>query len=354
MLNRDILLTTFPGHKSRNVGDNLISRSAIELVRSRFPAYDPDIVFREHSLDGYNPKDVRSIMAPGFSVSNDTYPTLFSLYSDLSKLHSFFPVGCSFQHPIPTQESFDNYTFNASTLKVLSHISALCGRIPCRDQLIEGLLSRHGIPAVYCGDVALFDQTVIDTIFTPPSEINSLVFTICNNPIRFGKQSEALLLLISERFPDAKKYVAHHSRPVTASAEISDFAENLGFSKLHLYGDAVNLASYDSIDLHVGYRLHGHISFLRRRKPSLLFIEDARAFGFANSGSFATGCFEALSADNERGVRSEAPLAAMEFLDDEIKREFASYSSVFDSIDDIYKNVLSPRFDEFCSLFADR
>ena len=46
---KDILITTFPQNGSRNVGDGLITESAIQLVRHRLPSYEPEIIFRMDS-----------------------------------------------------------------------------------------------------------------------------------------------------------------------------------------------------------------------------------------------------------------------------------------------------------------
>jgi len=348
---RDLLITTYPGHKSQNVGDNLISHSAIELVRSRCPSYSPEIVFRENSLDEYAGSRVRTILAPGFSVSNDTYPKLFRLYSDLRDLHSFSPIGCSFQHPVPGHDSFDSYEFNASTLDFLRRIADQCGDagIPCRDMLIQNLLQRHGVSSHYCGDLGLFEEKFVGADFSSPSSVRSVVFTIHHHHARFDEQAKILLGLLGKRFQGCRKFIAFHSKPGKLSVALAQYANSLGFEELHMYGDVKNLDLYESIDLHVGYRLHGHITFLRKRKPSVLLIEDCRSFGFANSGNFATGCFDALDCETMLGF-SETPFRIMDYLERQIEGEFADFNPVFELIDNTYRSAVSPYFDRFCSL----
>jgi hypothetical protein len=346
---RDLLLTTFPAHKSKNVGDNLISSSTMKMIRSRRPQYDPTVLFREAGLDAVGVDGIRSILAPGFSVSNDTYPKLFRLYTDLKSIPPFFPVGCSFQHPLPAVESFTGYEFNAATLDALGFLAERCGGLPCRDVLIHELMERHGIGSHYCGDLALFDEEMIGRGFYPPKDIRSLVFTIHHHPTRFDTQAKRLIDLLSARFPEARRYVAYHSKPNGYARAIAQYAMGAGFEELHLYGESFTLAKYHEVDLHVGYRLHGHIFFLRNRKPSILLIEDARSFGFSRSGAFSTGCVDAF--DCEAGVELlSAPECAMVFLDFEINRGFSSYLPVFDMIDGLHENAIAPYFDRFCSL----
>ncbi|WP_165720768.1 hypothetical protein [Bordetella trematum] len=347
MATSDILITTYPGHKSRNVGDSLISASAVALIRARKPSYQPFVIFREQSLDIFK-RQVRTILAPGFSISNGSYPKLFRLYSDLNDLQAFFPVGCSFQHPLPGHSSFDGYQFDNATLAFLRHLTKLSGPLPCRDMLIERLLHRNDIDAVYFGDLALFDERYVGTKFRPPVEIRSLVFTIQHNHDRFDRQGVVILERIAARFPDVKKYISFHSRPHTRSKKFAAHALARGFESLDLSGDASNLEVYRDVDLHIGYRLHGHISFLRRRKPSILFVEDARSFGFANSGIFSIGCFDAFD-PGDQIANDDLEARVFEFLEEQVSSKFESYGDVFKMLDYLYMKKVSPYFDEFCS-----
>lgn len=341
---RDLVLTTFPGHKSKNVGDNLISHSAFKMLASRNPNFKPILAFREASLDHYADGAIRNIIAPGFSVSDGVYPGLFSLYSDLERMPSFHPIGCSFQHTIPSHGTFDNYAYGEETLAFLRFITARSGALPCRDQLIVALLQRHGIPAVYSGDLAIYDEEKINSPFVPPKEINSVAFTIQHHP-RYEAQSFRLLELIKERFKDAKRYVAFHSKVGAQPQKIADHAVALGFTELHLYGEVENLDVYDEMDLHIGYRLHGHISFLRRRKPSVLLVEDARSFGFAHTPGTDVGCFEALSLTTLEADPA-APQNAMAFVDAQIRCGFQDYQEVFNFIDKTHAEFIKPYFDD--------
>lgn len=339
----NLLLTTFPGHRSKNVGDNLISHSAITLIAARNPAFNPTVAFRAENLDHYADGSIRNIIAPGFSVTDGVYPELFGLYSDLARLPNFFPIGCSFQHTTPSRQTFEEYEYSSATLEFLHFIASRSGTIPCRDQLIVELLQRHRIPAVYSGDLAIYDEDKLNSVFTPPQDIASVVFTIQHYD-RYAAQSLRLLDLIKARFPVAKRYVAFHSKIGPKPQKIADYAVSLGFTELHLYGDVNNLAVYDDIDLHIGYRLHGHISFLRRRKPSILMVEDARSYGLAHTPGTNVGCFEALSLATLEADPT-APEKAMKFVDSQIDRGFQDYQRVFSFIDKTYLEFVKPYFD---------
>ncbi len=348
----NLLLTTYPGHKSMNVGDNLISHSTIKMITSRNPDFNPEIVFREQNLDHYSDESIHNIIAPGFSISDGVYPKLFSLYSNLNRLPNFFPIGCSFQHTIPSQSSFESYVYSEATLRFLQFIASRCGELPCRDQLIVELLQRYDIPSIYSGDLAVYDDDKVNTKFYPPEDINTVVFTIQHHD-RFKQQSIQLLTLIKKEFPNAKRYVAFHSVAGPKPKEIAAFAVELGFSELHLYGDVNNLTVYDNIDLHIGYRLHGHIAFLRRRKPTILMIEDARSYGFSHTQGTDVGCIEALSLDTLE-ADPKAPSRAMEFLREQIRGNFSEYQRTFTFIDKTYNNFIDPYITNIAEKTNDR
>jgi hypothetical protein len=340
--NNSVLLTTFPLHASKNVGDQLITHSTIRMIEALKVKFSPIIEFRATSLDKYVDGSVKAIIAPGFSISDGTYPNLFGLYSNLERLPNFFPIGCSFQHITPSLQTFLDYDYSQETLAFLQLITDKFGPLPCRDQLIVDMLLRHNIPSVYSGDMAIYDERYLNTPFIAPKQIKSLVFTIQHHE-RYETQSYVLLSLIKDRFPEAKLYVAFHSKVGPKPQKIADYAVSLGFEELHLYGDVKNLDVYDAIDFHVGYRLHGHISFLRRRKPSILLVEDARSFGFAQTRGTHVGCVDAWSVEYSV-ADTLAPLKAVKLIDELLKSNFAEYKVVFDFVDKNYNDFVLPFF----------
>lgn len=337
------MITTYPQERSRNVGDALISDSAIKLIRHRAPEYDPIFVFRGNSLDTIQ-GEIRTILAPGFSVNDKVYPDLFRLYDDISRLpDAFFPVGCSFQNPSPTEETYAKYEHSKETVSFLKSITRNSGPLPCRDDLIVEMLKKNKIPAFYCGDLALYDDNMIGTRFSPPTEIKSVAFTIQHNP-RFTRQSFEMLDLIRNEFPKSMLYVVHHSRKNMYSRAVSEYAFAIGFIEKDLSGRVQNLDFYDDVDLHIGYRLHGHISFLRRRKPSCLLVEDSRSFGISRTGSLGTGAFLALHSDAVT-VDKDTPKRVIQFVRRQAVAGFEDYRELFTFIDKSYKDVVRPYFD---------
>lgn len=342
-ISRDLILTTYPEHKSQNVGDNLICYSAMQLIKSRNSSFNPFIVFRDVSLDNLSNAKIKKIIAPGFSVSQKVYPDIYKLYKDLDRLPQFYPVGCSFQSPNPSVKAFEENDYDKKTLEFLDFVVRRSGPLPCRDLMIVQMLHRNNIDAYYIGDMAIYDENYIFKEFENISCINSVVFTIQHSP-RYNDQASNLINLIKKYCKAAKLYVAFHSKPNENSLRIANYANDIGFEILHLYGDVENLKIYDRIDVHIGYRLHGHISFLRRRKPSILMVEDVRSLGFCKTTGTSIGCFEGLTSNGDQ-VDESAPIQAMDFFCDQISVGFRDYRSTFKFIDETYANFVSPFFD---------
>lgn len=341
---KDILITTYPESGSRNVGDGLITESAMQLVRHRLPNYTPEIIFRMGSLDDCSAEEVASILAPGFSVNEGTYPLLYALYSDISRLKGFFPVGCSFQHPEASPAIYNNFTYSEATLAFLRRVEENTGPIPCRDAGIVNILQRHGIRSCYMGDLALYDRAYLFKTFVAPRCISSVAFTVQHNA-KYKRQSFLVLNAIRRIFPKAALYVVHQSKVNRYSQKIAEYAVGLGYVEKDLSGAVENLAFYDDIDLHVGYRLHGHISFLRRRKPSFLIAEDSRSFGIINTPGLCVGGIPAL--DNSGEVDGELHKKLSVMIKQELSNGFRSFYPVFKFIDESYVNSVVPYFDGF-------
>ncbi|NIC04160.1 polysaccharide pyruvyl transferase family protein [Billgrantia bachuensis] len=340
----DILLTTYPEKKSRNVGDNLISHSALKIAKSLDKNYAPSVYFRKKNLDEIQ-ENIKSILAPGFSVANKTYPKFYNLYSDLSQIKNFFPIGCSFQYPGVYLNVFDNFEYSNETLHFLERITKKHGALHCRDELIIALLKKHDIPSVYSGDMALYDPEMIGVHGKRIKDIKSIVFTVQHSPI-YNKQAIRILKSLKEEFGSAELYISLHSRKNNNDKLIIEAAEALGYKTLELSGEVENLEVYKNVDLHVGYRLHGHIHFLRNRKPSVLIVEDVRSYGFFLTTGTSVGCFPSLR-ELDSTINMQLDHNICSFLRSQIDNQFEAYEALNEFIDLNYKKVIRPFYKNF-------
>ncbi len=68
-------------------------------------------------------------------------------------------------------------------------------------------------------------------------------------------------------------------RLIKLNKDLATFSLREGCEILDLSKNLNNLKVYDNSDLHLGYRVHGHLYVLSHRKPSFLIAEDSRGTG---------------------------------------------------------------------------
>lgn len=341
---KNIVLTTYPTYTTGNVGDAMITDAFVKLIKEHHEDFEYVRVFRGESLDKLNMENVKNIFAPGFSVSPNTYPKNYKLFSEANKLSdfNFVPFGCSYQHFVPHSSSFSKEFYDSGSIEFLKGISEIAA-IPCRDRKITEMLMSMGIKSFYVGDLVLFDPDYIDSDYQGQKKVKTVAFTV-QHKAKYYEQSKTVLTMLRNTFDsDVKIFVTLHGAHSAITKKVVAHAKSLNMEVVELFGESENLSFYDDIDLHVGYRLHGHISVLRRRKPSILLVEDARAFGFSATNETSYGCFQAMDGNK---VSEKALKEVNLFIEESLKSEFKGYQSVFDFIDYQYHDVIYPYFNK--------
>lgn len=330
----NLILTTFPKFGSRNVGDAMITDSFIKLMREKDNDFDYVKVFRETSLELLDLKYIKNIYMPGMTVSPGCFPKFYRLFKDTDRFKDFnlIPVACSFQN-IGERESSYNVNYSARDLDFLQKIVDSSGPIQCRDKKIVELLGKNGIKSEFFGDLVLFDEDFVSQN-NMPENIKSVAFSIQHSS-RYNEQSISIMRRLRSLLgPDTKIYVTFHSEENGVTDWIrkhTSSIENLEY--IALSGESSELDFYNSIDLHIGFRLHGHISFLRRRKPSILFSEDVRSYGFLQTPELCRGIFDATLGDPSVNT-------AFAFLENELVSNFESYVELNHHIDVLHKQAV--------------
>ena len=262
--------------------------------------------------------------------------------------------GCSWPHPIGNIESAERAssapTFRRALLNIVDH----SGPIATRDPQAEAVLQRNGIPAITVGDCAWYHLPSKGKPMRRPTELRNIAVTT-PHAFRFKDQSIALIDMLKESWPSARIVLFLHSKNRKLTREISDYAKRIDVAVVEAAGKLEIFDEYEKFDLHIGHRLHGHIGFLRRRKPSILFMEDARSKGFAQS--LPVGCFEANRSDHTNSQLAEMPIEdalplvsadmaavtrAQQFIEQEMQTGFARYSGVPKFLDTMLEDVFLP------------
>lgn len=308
----------------KNLGDFLITARATALL-SRFqperelvwqPAWQPldlELAAKARAViilggPGYQPK-----MVPG------VYPL-----AELDRIPCpVIPLGVGWKGPAGDEQAIREYRFKDSTLQALRWMSAHTTGLGCRDWITQRVLHAHGIAnAVMNGCPAWYDLDSIGTAMRLPKQVHRLVFT----PAQLGlyrEQSVALAATLQELFPAAERICAFH-RGLSKADEwvpqgdvdnnrwIAEQVTGMGYRVEDVSGALERISFYDDCDLHVGYRVHAHIYFLSKRRPSLLLHEDGRGNGASEALTVAG--VDAYQRSKPSTLASALPLKGMRKL----------------------------------------
>ncbi len=384
------VLSTFPGQRSSaNVGDQLIEIAIKRLLERERGGVRFLTLFREEPLEPRlaEVNATAAILLPGCAIRDTPiHPLAYRLTANLDQLEvPLIPIGANWNTYPGDAESRRATRLPESTVAFLRRISSRTPLLSCREHHAREVLRRHGIPnTIMTGDPAWYDPDCFGRPWHRPREVRSVAFS---PPLSawYRDQGVAVLRLLRDLFPEARRYCAMHltdrhaSRfsdraPTNDASMRGDVAEKnrfireeavrLGFEVVELAGDVGRLLDfYPQCDLHVGYECHAHVSMFRIRRPSVLIAEDARGVGF--NYTFGAGGVTGfvrrrpgLPAGAELGGTSGYCVAADQYdlaparedlteelgqyLMEEVATGFRRYLGVGALIDDTYASAMAP------------
>lgn len=372
------ILTTYPKHQSGNVGDKLITHSAKDMISAIKGKADFISFFRgkdlTNQIDRINKTD--AIIMPGCATRYNMYPGMYKLVDDLDKLQPpLIPLGSSWSNFPGDYIDCKNLSFSKKTKRFLKYLSTQSKYFACRDYYTCNILENNGIDnTLMTGDCAWYDLDSIGKNMKRSNKINKLVFTTPHNSL-YTSQAKNIVKMLKDLFPDAEKYCSFHSVLDEKDKEIKEYARKNDFIIKKTSHEVDKLSFYEDCDLHVGYRLHGNIAFLRKRIPSVLLNEDGR--GVAFSYTIGIDGFNAfyrwipnrlydiikrlenryihfkggylIKEISDKIVAKANPLVVEEikrFLEEEKKNDFRRFRKISDYIDDTYNNKMKPFIEE--------
>lgn len=277
----------------KNVGDFLITNRAIALLEHIAPEYDfiirpywkkfEDIEFVNNS------KGIIILGGPGFQMN--MYPGVYKLVNNLKDIKVPIYILGSGWYGKPGDETTEKlYHFSNSSRELLNRIENTYAGISCRDYQTERVLKNNGYSNItMTGCPVWYDLKSIGKQFLPPEKIKRIVYTPAQH-VLYSDQSIKVLEFISKRYNDAEIIVSFHrglgkvdqytsENDAKNTQKIADAAKNIGAQVVDVSYSADKIKFYDDCDLHIGYRVHGHIYFLSKRLPSILIHEDGRGNG---------------------------------------------------------------------------
>lgn len=390
MNTRYTILTTFPGMKSSsNVGDQLIEIALKRLVAREKGKVSFLTIFREEHLEPFLDEinATAAILLPGFGIraAVPIYPDVVRLVDDLDRIKvPLIPIGANWNLYPGDAVSRETVAFPSESVAFVRRIAAGVQRFSCREVHVVDILKRIGVEnALMTGDPAWYDPDFLGKPMHRPTRVETLVFSPPLSAF-YAAQAGKILTMLSDLFPQARKYCAFHltdplvspfgdtkptndasMRPDVArkNAFIRTAAKAQGFEILELAGRVEKLDFYRQCDLHVGYECHAHVGFFRQRRPSVLIAEDARGVGF--NDTFGVGGFDGFRRvgngprrpPREGGTsgycvaqeefdtapaRDDVVTEIRQFVEKELDVAFCGYLGIAPFIDETYEKIMSP------------
>lgn len=288
---------SFRKHQSGNVGDKLIGESAVnifkQITNQKIIGY-----FDEESL--LNDLDVvnsgRGLIIPAFPIRDQIWRYKLTKKIENSEIKvPVIPFAVAWSDFPGDYNQILNKTYPGQNpgIEFASKVFKNSNIISAREYNTKKVIEKMGFQSKMIGDPAWYEQAKFGKEMEQPKKIDKLVVTDPHQ-VQYYNQTLNLMKSLSEEFPNAEKYFSFHGSLDLESnklleSKIND--ESLNYEIIKSSHDTDNLEIYEQCDLHVGYRVHGHLSFLRKRIPSVLLIEDGRGLGF--SKTFGTGGFKA-------------------------------------------------------------
>ena len=381
------ILTSFPKTGCGNVGDELIEVAVKQIFKKELGEEDFLVFFREDDVTEHIERinKTKGVLLNAFPIRDlPIYPGVYKLTDRLEDIIvPLIPIGSNYN--VYPGDYYDRITLSYSkeTVDFLKHVSDQNEVISVREYLTEQVLNRHGISnTLMTGCPSFYDFNYMGKKMSRPSNVRKVVFTppmsycykdqaikVMDTIAKIFKNAEKICCFIcgdSKTTPLCDNMVSDNSAAMNPEVALKNMAirkhgEELGFKTVLASHDIRRIDFFDECDLHIGYDCHGALSFIRRRKPSVMIAEDARGTGFiytlslpeffgykrlkyqpqekpTNTSGYCDSdeLFLIADADMTLPDRLEA------FLTEQIACNFRRYMGVADIIEDTYHSSMKP------------
>lgn len=371
---------SFPGETSRNVGDRLIGEAAAEIIKDTTDEeirlfFDIDDLIA--NLECVNSS--KALFIPAFGIRSKIWrPKLLKAIRNNEITVPVVPLASGWSdfpgdYEQITSKNYPHYS--DEVINTYRQIAKDAPSVSAREYYTQKVLEKIGIESQMVGDCAWYDPEYIGADMHKPDTIDKLVVTDPHSPQYFN-QTYGLMDRLHEMFPNANKYLCIHSSvKLTQKQLLVDNAEGRGFNIKDVSGDTSNIGFYADCDLHIGHRVHGHIGFLRKRRPSVLLCEDGRGLGFTETlGGCGFPAFTRRVAENKSTIekylqtlpegvlrkvfrkypgppktkhpyspaRDDVVDQALDFVTQELEAGWTRYQMIPQVIDSTYKKSMKP------------
>ncbi|MEG2347698.1 MAG: polysaccharide pyruvyl transferase family protein [Cetobacterium sp.] len=282
-----------------NIGDFLITYRCEKLLNHLRPDRDLIKINSWENLEENlelinNSKGIIIYGGPGYQPQ--MYPKIYKIVDDLEKIKvPIIPLGLGWYGYPGDEITLENYKFSKKTFNFLKdHVEKKGINLSCRDYYTRKMLKNNGLKNVkMTGCPVWYDLESLGKEVESLKNIKKVVYTPAQDKT-FKDQSIEVMKILRKKFPKAEIYCSFHRGlgiknhytkdwEVENTKKIASAAKNLNIIPIDTAFDLEKIKFYDECDLHVGYRVHGHIYFLSKRKPSILLHEDGRGKGVSEA-----------------------------------------------------------------------
>jgi len=282
-LKKIAVITTYPENGTQNIGDQLITDSLISILKKQQPNSEVMSFWREESYTNIKEK-IESASAVVFAClairpnfAKEEYPYIEDVIESGIPIY-IISSGTSLD--VSGITDLDSY-LNDRSKEVLRKLDDKAVHFGIRGALSYKFLKNMGLKNIqHTGDVAFYSESYLGKKFEKPKKVNNIVISDPHRAIAYRKSFLELIKQLKTNFPLAELTVALHGK--NEVIESLCLKEGIRFSSIYRDKKA-GLEIYDNADLHIGYRVHAHVSTLKRRKISYLLEQDGRGCDYGLS-----------------------------------------------------------------------
>lgn len=275
-INRIVIVTTYPKSGSKNIGDQLITDCLKEIIEDNCSKVEFDIVFRADPWGEVSDIVLRAdhvffaCLAIRKNMDSVEYPWLSKL---IENKVPFSAIASGTDLPVNINK--DIYSdFSEGALKLLEDVNLAATAFTTRGLASQFFCDSQGLSnSSFNGDIAFYDKRYNGLRFKKNRVIKNIVISDPHKSRAYFNSIQVLIKGLRSIFPEASLVLAQHGE----SKRFESFCISNGIDLVKIYENKKSgLDIYDNADLHVGYRVHGHVSALKRRKYSYLLEQDGR------------------------------------------------------------------------------
>ncbi len=281
------IISTYPSHGSKNIGDRLIEESTKKILYDVLGVSDFHTIWREDIKNNVSLINQSSIMVFAcLAIRNDMFPRIYSMpesISDITIPLLVISAGTSLSHSeIVSCELGSDASFDKATISGIRAIRSKSIGFSCRGEVTFNVLNQMQINDIaMIGDVAFYEPRFDEQRFKKINSIRKIAVSTPHYPKIYKEHFFDLLFSLRQEFPKSEIHVIVHG---TSDWLFSKNLEKFNCEIHDIYmKDLDSLDIYSEMDIHIGYRIHAHVSALKRRIPSYLFAIDGRGVDYCRT-----------------------------------------------------------------------